>query len=292
MREPRAGGDEYTDEYSLEEEEETEYDEFGRKFAILKPIIWHRQFRARDGDPGLNTYTLVARFIRAIIPKVLGDIKFEGRLAGMAIKGLFVDKLAHPGSSGHGAQKTGHSIKASVKSKLTSVKEHAKYAERKIAAKVHRGDPEGTHFEPSGVPGLEPGDQRVLQARQEEHLKAVSGGQSPSLVPAAATAKAQIPVVVTENPPVAPSNLIRFPEPAPTTQSPMTTTNTTTVELLPPQPQLPVSGQITRTSWMSDMSTMPSSVVAPAPMAGGQSDFTKTTVVEGTDPLNRPPVSS
>jgi hypothetical protein len=296
----------------LEEEEETEYDEYGRKFAIMKPIIWHKQFRARDGDPGLNMFKLAERFLRAIVPKILADIKFEGSLVGMGIKGVFVDKLAHPSEVSHGLHKVAHKMKTAVKDKVTSAKEHAKVTEKKISNKVHRGGtPEGTHYEPAGVPGLSAQDQRALQSRQEEHLIAVSGGQSLSWVPAPATARAQIPVVVTENPSVPTSGIVAASGPVASPEAKRMTTTTTvdtaptqtfvatapappqfvSVEV-PVQQQMPVTGQVTRTSWTSNISTFPSTSVAPAPLPGGPADVTKSEVVEGVDIVNRPPVSS
>jgi hypothetical protein len=278
QEETESQGDDYTDDYTLEEEEDMEYDQYGRKYAIIKPIIWQKQFQARGGDPGLNAFTFLKRLIRALIPKIATDARFEKALAGTAVKGVLTEKMAP--SSGHGIKKVAHKVKSAVKDAALSAKEHAKLTEKKVASHVHPAGKslDTLHYEPTGAPWLNAEEQRVLQARQQESLMASSQGASPSLIPEPAAASAQIPVVVTAaNPaptPVAQTATLETVrvQPGPTFAVPMVTpvetiTPTSDIQSQPPleyphqqktTPQMSDfetmgTGKITRTTWVSEV---------------------------------------
>jgi hypothetical protein len=280
QEETESQGDDYTDDYTLEEEEDMEYDQYGRKYAIIKPIIWQKQFQARGGDPGLNAFTFLKRLIRALIPKIATDARFEKALAGTAVKGVLTEKMAP--SSGHGIKKVAHKVKSAVKDAALSAKEHAKLTEKKVASHVHPAGKslDTLHYEPTGAPWLNAEEQRALQARQQESLMASSQGASPSLIPEPAAASAQIPVVVTAaNPaptPVAQTATLETVrvQPGPTFAVPMVTpvetiTPTSDIQSQPPleyphqqktTPQMSDfetmgTGKITRTTWVSEVTT-------------------------------------
>jgi len=79
-------------------DDEREYDQDGREFIKVQPIVWRKQFLARHGDPGLNLYKFLERLIRGLIPKLASDTRLRRAVEGTAIKGIFKGEVI-PGRS-------------------------------------------------------------------------------------------------------------------------------------------------------------------------------------------------
>jgi len=83
-------------------DDDREFDQDGREFIKIRPIIWRKQFLARHGDPGINAWKFIQRLIRGIIPKIASDSRLRRAVEGTAFKSIFAGDL-DPGSLVTGA---------------------------------------------------------------------------------------------------------------------------------------------------------------------------------------------
>ena len=130
-------------------DDEREYDQDGREFVKIRPIVWRKQFLARHGDPGLNVYKFLERLIRGLVPKLAADVRLQKALAGSTIKSLLKGELTstdsskaaaksappEPGARDHGIKGVAQKVAGGVKGVAHTVKDQAKLMENKI---LHR----------------------------------------------------------------------------------------------------------------------------------------------------------
>jgi len=119
---------------SDEEDEDSAYDEYGRKYAVIKPIVFKHQFRPRHGDPGLTVMKFGERLIRGLIPRLATDGRLQFALAGTAIRGLIWEDLRHPSKPLHGVVAVASKVKAGVVRAAGAVAHQAVLVKEKVTA--------------------------------------------------------------------------------------------------------------------------------------------------------------
>jgi hypothetical protein len=121
------------------DDDDREYDQDGREFIKIRPIVWRRQFLARHGDPGLNLYKFLERLVRGLIPKLAADSRLQKALAGSTLKSILKGELTSSDDASKvsgaapvdpGAQQ--HGVKGAIKSAAHAVKDQAKLVEKKL----------------------------------------------------------------------------------------------------------------------------------------------------------------
>jgi hypothetical protein len=145
-------------------DDDREYDQDGREFIKIRPIIWRRQFLARHGDPGLNVYKFIERLIRGLIPKLAADTRLQKALAGTTLKSILKGELA-PGTTSKntdattagttdplgkepGVKGVAHRMAGGIKGAAHAVKDQAKLVEMKV---LHHAQPEDEALKAASV---------------------------------------------------------------------------------------------------------------------------------------------
>jgi hypothetical protein len=141
-------------------DDEREYDQDGREFIKVKPILWRKQFLARNGDPGLNLYKFLERLVRGLVPKLAADTRLRRAIEGSAIKGLFQGEMIPGRTTGTVTDSSGttrthhggvvgamaHKVAGGIKEAAYTVKDQAKLVEKKI---MHHSQDAGLQTDPS-----------------------------------------------------------------------------------------------------------------------------------------------
>jgi len=170
-------------------DDDREYDQDGREFIKIRPIVFRKQFMARHGDPGLNLYKFLERLVRGLIPKLASDTRLRRAFEGTAIRSLFKGELREGGitevpstatgtqpSSEPGVHGAAHKVGDGIKHAAQAVKDQAKLVQKKMFGE---GQDEQVRQQQEGG------------ERGQVHHEALTGSKVTTAVPAAATMRSE-----------------------------------------------------------------------------------------------------